>query len=354
MSTEFEDIVSASLKNIVSDVKAEPRQMEESVTRRVVVQSRRRKTAAAVIGGAGAVALAVGAPFVVLNGDDDRTTAPASGPPAPGLIRDHPSSATRYGEHLVSLVQLPPGGKEVDSPPVHALAHLFASVTLSPEPTHVSRWWIYQRSAQSVWEWVTQHKHPGLTLEETVGTGFPIPPDRRPRVDSVAFEPSSGLPAAFVYGDVSVLVASIGADRTGVAVIATVEPSPHRPAAEQVPTAGVQAVVAWRRHPGGAVVHTTLEPDAAARLAQAFDALPRVTLSYHGCPALLSENDVVVTFRGGGHTWRATYSGCFDINVTRDGATLPALTTSTSESTSHPPHQRKFLGELKADGIRLP
>lgn len=353
MNTDFEERVSGSLKHIVSHVSAEPRLLEESVTSRVAAQRRRRKTTAAVVGAAAAATLAVGAPVVVLH-DRGLSDTASAGDPSHGLVQAHPTAATRYAQRLIAMVELPSGGTSTDSPPVHALARPMSHVPLTPRPTHVSQWWTYHRSAQALWQWVTRHKNPGLSLEQTMGDGFPIPPHQLPRANSVSFEPTAGLPHGFVYGDVTVLVASLGPGRAGVAVIATVEPTPPRPPAERVPASDVQAVVAWHRRPGGPTIHTSLDPAAASRLAQAFDLLPRTTIGPHSCPPLLADNDVTVTFRAQGHQWKATYRGCFEVSVTRDGATLPALTTSTGEATSRPPGQRRFLNELKADGIRLP
>jgi hypothetical protein len=348
MTPDFEEALRGSLHGMVNTVDADPDHLERAVTHRAS-SARRKRSAFVATGVAAAVALAVGAPVVVLQ-----HTGRAAVHPADPTVSTRLPTPIGYGRRLVSMVELPPGGTPIDSSPTRSLDHAAWGMSFSPEPQRVTRWWTYDRSAASIWSWVSHHKNPGLSWQGTMGSGFPVVPRTIPRRSSVELQPTAGPPPTFVFGDVVVAVAALGRNRAALAVVATVQPRRSIPVYNQVPTTGVVVDVAWRHEPGSPVIHTRLTGSVAGRLAKGLNVLPMADLGPHGCLLMRAQNDVEVTFTAGGHTWRATLGGCFDISVTLDGAPLAVLAPYTSEGTGAPRYTRIFEKLLQAQGIRLP
>jgi hypothetical protein len=139
------------------------------------------------------------------------------------------------------------------------------------------------------------------------------------------------LPPRIASGDLLMSVSRLKDGKTGIGVYAETVPQPRRSAAENVPTSVTTVALSWtvsseEKHP----LTRTITGYEASRLVTAFNAL-QVSTRTGPVPCPLNLGSVqTATFTGDGHTWVATGDNCGDIDVTRDGKRLPALTDGSA------------------------
>jgi hypothetical protein len=137
------------------------------------------------------------------------------------------------------------------------------------------------------------------------------------------------LPAEIADAYLVIRVVDTGDGHSAVGAYALVLARPVRPAAEHVPLSvdTVRLVDEQQSLSGGGVTRRfrTVHGLAARQLVLEFDALrvepPGLNYAAAGCL-----ESITATFRAGSQRWRAGYSACGPVSVTRDGQPLPDLT----------------------------
>jgi hypothetical protein len=344
MTAELEETVRQTLVRLAEKIDADGPALARSVVTTPDLDRGNRRSTFVALAVAATVIVAVSIPFLVTRLGGERLV-PAGPSTTAGQL-----TPTQYGEQLLSLVRLPPGGTELNAAPVRYLDHPQEHVLLSVRQIRVSRWFEFLQPPQRIWSWLEDSKPAGLRAEGGVGVGFPPIPYTNP-TSSLVFAPAKGVPAGFSYAEIYVAVTPLGPSRTGLALFAVVAPAPPHPASEEVPSRNVSAVV-YHQGNSDVVDQAILSSAQASRLASAFDALPVSTLGPHSCDPISAENPTRVTFTTSGHTWIVTLR-CGELYVTRDGQHLPPRSTASAEGTGGPPGLGGFIAELRRDGIHI-
>ncbi len=197
-----------------------------------------------------------------------------------------------------------------------------------------SDYWTVPGGADHVYRLLKHATPAGLRL-----TGYGLPSSAAEGVAGrgfVHFDPDS-LPAYIQGGELYIEMQDAGRKRTIIAAFGEAYSHPVRIPTEHILPAGATARARWPRFAldpkasfGKVVAHPseTLTRDQVAAVIDGFNASP-VTNAPQVCLGGYRANgdELTVTIRSAGHTWVLGYPGtsCYDISVTRDGVSFPAL-----------------------------
>lgn len=253
-------------------------------------------------------------------------TGPTSSPPTSTTPHTGtPDTARAFAAQLLAGIAVPDGARVSAQAPTKAFDRPPEMPSLGSRPVVLSRFWDVDLPAAALRAWLRTHTPATLVPDGTGTTSVPSALGATTVSSSFLAYRVRALPASLATGEVYLRVEPAGPHRSALGAYALTLAQPVRPAAELVPMGLDSAVIGWSLAPGGTPVRKTLTGAAAQQLARDFDRLPVSTAGVVHCPVQIGGTDVVVTFRAGGHTWRADVPSCPSIRVTRDGATLPAL-----------------------------
>ncbi|HVS69341.1 MAG TPA: hypothetical protein VHE56_12370 [Mycobacteriales bacterium] len=171
---------------------------------------------------------------------------------------------------------------------------------------------------------LTGFGRPSSPAEDVAGRGF------------VHFDPED-FPSYIAGGELYLEMQAIGHGRTIIAAFAEAFSHPVRIAGEYISAAGATGTARWpkfalnpQRAFGKVVAHPseTLTRQQVASVIDGFNASP-VANAPDACIGGLrvSGDELTVDIRSDGHSWVLGYPGtsCYDVSVTRDGVSFPAL-----------------------------
>jgi hypothetical protein len=189
------------------------------------------------------------------------------------------TDAVAEARRMVALTQVPPGSQARDRSPVRALNYppggtISCSTDPCPYAIDVPAWWTMPLSRDEAISWLQTHPPAGLYLNGNGGTGGDT---------AVSWTYQAGPAPPYSLAELSVAVASFGADKSVLRVDGQVLWVPPRTAAEQVPE-DVQQVSLVQYRGDRVVARKRLDGAAARELADLLNRLRRINMGPPTCP----------------------------------------------------------------------
>jgi hypothetical protein len=244
----------------------------------------------------------------------DGRRVPASSPPSGEGPR---GLAAAEAAQLVRLVRLPAGARELDKPPLAALAKAPIG-RLSEDFIDQVRWWTVPAPAAVTLAYLGTHQPRGLSRS---GSGIARWPGSLLSIRTYADRPAP----AYRFPVLQITVTDDGPGGSAVRADGQVSWIPGRTAAEHIPL-GVTDVhlLASRWTTGQVIARGYAGRATAARLARIIDGLQRANDGPGSCAA--SDFQMQASFAAGGHTWVVTdVPACGAVLITTDGRVQPGL-----------------------------
>jgi hypothetical protein len=248
----------------------------------------------------------------------------------PAAATTSSSSHARAEAELATLlagVRVPPGAERVSSAPVTMLAQAPVSEA-SPNLLTLTSWWSVDMSFADALAWIQAHPPAGLTSSMGGQAGGPGVPTNR----SLGY--SAPSTTAYDGASVELELAAMGSSVTGLRADAEVVWLPAKPADEFVPAGTVVTLVAVKHFgsPDATVLRTRqLDATDGAVMIKDLNGLLPSDGGIRGCAADIDGYRVQIEAAvAGTNLVFSFWPACFEVPVTRGGASLLTLTPTTA------------------------